>query len=90
MLKFLYKCVNEKKKVFLLSKHNGDLLQELKKYRIEMLFDEIIQIGENEDKYNYISTKAPIFIDDSYAERKKIKQKMNIPVFSPEMVDVLM
>lgn len=90
LVKFLYKCVNEKKKIFLLSKHeHTDLHEELKLFRLDHLFDKVIHIEPNSDKASYISSSNAIFIDDSNAERLNIKNKLNIPVFAPEMIDVL-
>lgn len=86
---FLYKCINEGKKIVLLSKHEGDLNQELRDFRLDHLFDEVKHIGHDIDKAEYIKEKTAIFIDDSNAERVNIKNKLGIPVFSPDMIDVL-
>lgn len=90
LVRFLYKCINEGKKLFLLSKHQDNLLDELKSFHLESLFDKVINIEKDEDKVKYIETKYPIFIDDSFEERKNVKSKLNIPVFSTEMISVLM
>ena len=75
----------------MLSKHEGTALEdELKDFRLNHLFDEIIHISKEDDKSDYIKTDKPIFIDDSNSERLNIKTKLNIPVFSPDMIDVLM
>lgn len=90
LVKFLYKCLNEKKKIYLLSKHeHTDLSEELRYFRLDHLFDEIIHIEPTSNKADYISSPKAIFIDDSNAERLNIKNKLNIPVFAPEMIDVL-
>ena len=89
LVKFLYKCINEKKKIVLLSKHDGDLIQELKDFRLDHLFDEVLHIDQQTDKTDYIIPQGAIFIDDSNAERLNVKNRLNIPVFSPEMIDVL-
>ena len=41
------------------------------------------------DKTDYINPQGAIFIDDSNAERLNVKNRLNIPVFSPEMIDVI-
>jgi hypothetical protein len=74
----------------LLSKHNGDLRKELRLFRLETLFDGIIHLPANANKFEYIKSPHSLFIDDSHAERKSIKAHLNIPVFSPDMIDVLM
>ncbi len=89
LVKFLYKCINEKKKIYLLSKHDGDLRQELKEFRLDHLFDEVIHIEKEADKADYIKGNNALFIDDSNAERVNIKTKLGLPVFSPDMIDVL-
>lgn len=89
LVKFLYKCINEKKKIVLLSKHEGDLMQELKHFRLDHLFDEVLHIEQQADKTDYIIPQGAIFIDDSNAERLNVKNRLNIPVFSLEMIDVL-
>lgn len=90
LVKFLYKCLNEHKKIYLLSKHeHTDLNEELRLFRLDHLFDEVIHIGQNDNKADYIKSAKAIFIDDSNAERLRIKTQLDIPVFSPEMIDVL-
>lgn len=89
IVKFLYKCINEKKKIILLSKHDGNLEQELENFRLDHLFDEIMHIGKEANKADFIKEKKSLFIDDSNAERVNIKQRLDIPVFSPDMIDVL-
>lgn len=82
LVKILYHFLNDNKKIILITKHDGDLDSQLKKYRLKDLFDEIIHIEKNDEKFKYI-TKDSIFIDDSFIERKKVKNKLNIPVFEP-------
>ena len=90
LVKFLYKCINEGKKIILLSKHEGDLKSELRSFRLDHLFDEVIHLTQKDDKANYIKTDTPIFIDDSNSERININRKKSIPVFAPDMIDVLL
>lgn len=90
LVSFLYKCINEKKKIFLLSKHDGDLKSELIDFRLDHLFDEIMHIEKDDNKADFIMSEKAIFIDDSNAERLNIKTQLNIPVFSPDMIDVLL
>lgn len=89
LVSFLYKCINEKKKIYLLSKHDGDLKKELEEFRLDHLFDEVMHIDKDSDKANFITSDKAIFIDDSNAERVNIWTKLKIPVFSPDMIDVL-
>lgn len=89
LVKFLYQCINRGKKIYLLSKHDGDLKEELINFRLDHLFDEVMHIEKDANKADFICGKNAIFIDDSNAERVNIKQELGIPVFSPDMLDVL-
>lgn len=89
LVKFLYKCLNQGKRIYLLSKHDGNLTKELQEFRLDHLFDEVIHIDVNANKADFIDSDKAIFIDDSNAERVNIQQRHNLPVFSPEMIDVL-
>ncbi len=89
-MRFLYQARNKGKKIHLLSKHASDLYVDLKKAGIsEGLFDEIRVIDVLDEKYNYITEKSAIFIDDSFAERKKVKDACHIPVFDVDMIESL-
>lgn len=91
LVSFLYRCVNEEKRLHLLSKHEDtDLYDELDRFRIKNLFDEIIHIKKTDDKATYVTDTKPIFIDDSHSERANVKALLGIPVFSPEMIDILL
>ena len=89
LVAFLYQCINERKRIVLLTKHAGNLTEELKRFRLDTLFDEVRHIGEEEQKTAFVDTADAIFIDDSFAERDRILRTKGIPVFSPEMIDVL-
>lgn len=90
LIKFLYQCVNNKKPIYLITKHIGDLEAELKEFRISELFDKVIHISREEQKIDYITNKNAIFIDDSYNERRMIREKYEIPVFDTHMIECLL
>ncbi len=90
LISFLYQAISNGKKIILLSKHAGDIVEDLKRYRISSeLFDEIIILEKNEQKTDYIKETDAIFIDDSFAERKRVWEKLHIPVFDLDMVECL-
>ncbi len=90
LIEFLYQAVNENRRIILLTKHKGDVSLLLKKYRLSDLFDSVINIDINDEKCNYIKNSNAIFIDDSFNERLKIRNRLNIPVFSPDMIECLL
>jgi len=89
LVSFLYSCINKRKKIVLITKHKMNIYESLKKYRLVSLFDKIIQIETSESKFSYIDNIDSIFIDDSFAERKEVKEKRNLPVFSPDAINGL-
>lgn len=89
VLAFVHQCINKKIPVHLLTRNKGDLHDLLKQHRLEGLFDEIIWIKPEEEKHPYIKEKSAIFIDDSFAERKKIHDAHGIPVFDAHMIEAL-
>lgn len=91
LMQFVFQCHNNGKAVIVISRHKGDLLQSLRQNRLENIFDRVIHLGENEEKYDYIDKKCrAIFIDDSYGERKKVFEERGIPVFDTNMMECLM
>ena len=91
IIRFLYQCINQWKKIILLTKHDQSNLDEyLNKFRIYQIFDKIIKLKRDDEKYNYITSKNSIFIDDSFWERKKIKEKLWIPTFDLSNIECLL
>ncbi len=91
IMMFLYQSRNMGKKIVLLSKHKQDVKESLKTFAIsELLFDEIFVLRENERKCDYITNMNAVFIDDSFAERKEVYDKLHIPVFALDAVESLL
>ena len=89
LMAFLYQARNQGKKLFLISKHVGDLDGELRRFCIHPgLFDQIIRLDQSESKLPYIQADS-IFIDDSFAERRRIHQGCGVPVFDLDMIESL-
>jgi len=93
LMAFLYRCINNGIKVTLLSRHDdiklGKLDDLLDKLRIRQVFDRIIHLDPSQKKIDFIDNTDSIFIDDSFAERKAVADKFNIPVFSLDMIEAL-
>ena len=54
------------------------------------LFTEIIEIETSRQKSEYITNKNSIFIDDSFKERKEVKENVGIYVFDVDMIESLL
>lgn len=89
LMHFLFQCKNRKISITLLSKHEGDLESLVAELNIAGLFDRIIQLSPSEDKSRYIDNHQAIFIDDSFAEREKVRKDKKIPVFDLDMISAL-
>lgn len=89
MIMFIYQCINEQIPIILITRHAGDLEENLRKFHLQGVFDQVIHIGSDDEKYLYIDTPQSIFIDDSYGERAKVKKHTGIHVFDTHMMECL-
>ncbi len=88
---FIYQCQNKGKKLILLTRHEKEIYDSLKKYHIDKdVFSDIIHIKDETLKSDYIESEKAIFIDDSFRERKDVSEKCNIPVFDCDGIAALM
>lgn len=93
LIAFLYSCIDSGKPVYLLTRHDnqrlGNLNALLAQYHLSSLFTEILHIGVEQKKSDYIRKSNCIFIDDSYGERMAVRESLGIPVFDPSMIEAL-
>jgi predicted ATP-grasp superfamily ATP-dependent carboligase len=91
MFMFLYQCVNNNKQIILITKHRDNIYETLKNLKISnKLFDEIIEVDPCDFKYKYMSNvKKSIFIDNSFAERKVVRERLSIPSFDVSNIECL-
>lgn len=92
---FLYQCMNEGKDIILLTRHNADhddtVKEVLDKHKImPELFSQIIELTFEMPKYMVMEPRDAIFIDNAYAERMKVHEKLGMPVFDVDGLEVLM
>ena len=90
VMQLVFHCINKNIKVTVLSRHRGDLRQELEDRQIKGLFSRIIHLNETDDKAQFIDNPNSVFVDDSYAERMRVASAKKIPVFGLDMIDALM
>lgn len=89
IVSLIYQCINNGKKVKLLTRHRENLPEILAKYRLDGLFDEVIHLKFKEPKSAYIIEADAILIDDSFAERREVYEVIGIPTFDCSMVELL-
>lgn len=91
LIALLYQIKNQNIPIVLITKHEGDIYDDLKNRHIDKgLFNQIIVLHQFEEKSNYIDAKKKsIFIDDSFSERIKVSKVINGFVFDLDMIDLL-
>jgi hypothetical protein len=90
LVRFLYQCINRRVKVILMTRHDGDLEQVLRKHRLSGLFDEVLHLDRSTAKSAFISDASGIFIDDSFSERQEASQSIGIATFDGSMIEMLL
>lgn len=89
LMQYLYQCMNNKKNIYLMTRHKGDVWEYLDQFNISSkIFEKIIVLNE-ESKAEYIEQKDAVFIDDSYRERADVKKTCGIPVFGIDNIESL-
>ncbi len=94
VMAFLYQCLNKGRKLVLLTRHTLDkgnnLREDMSRLAIpKEMFAEVHDISWDDEKANYINSKKAIFLDNSFAERKKVHDKVGISVFDISNIDCL-
>ena len=89
LVKLLFQAFNRGVRIILITRHAGELGLELRRFRVDGIFDEIIHIRDGSPKSNFIKSKEAVFIDDSYAEREAVARLTGVPVFDPGMIETL-
>ncbi|NLV43711.1 MAG: ATP-grasp domain-containing protein [Candidatus Hydrogenedentes bacterium] len=87
---FLFQCRNRGVQLHLLTRHAGDLAATLKKNALSEMFDSVTLLEPGTSKSAHIRHRHAIFIDDSHAERKQVREATDIPVFAPEAIESLL
>jgi hypothetical protein len=91
VMAFLYQCVNDNKKIILVTRHTGDVREYLALYKIHhTIFDDVFHLTAQEEKNSYIKDKRSIFIDNLFNERAQVKVSLDIPVFGVDALQTLL
>ena len=90
LIKLIYQALTRGVRLVLLTRHDGDLEQVLKGYRLYGLFDEVVHLRGGESKAAYVTDPSGLFIDDSFSEREAVRNATGIAVADPSMVESLL
>jgi carbamoyl-phosphate synthase large subunit len=88
-IQFLYQSIDRGIKVVLLTRHQGDLGAELRRRRLDRLFDEIVHLGAEGSKADHIRQTPALFIDDSFRERSDVSRLTGVHAVEPAMLEML-
>jgi hypothetical protein len=86
---FLFQCVNEGRRLVLLTRHRHDLEATLASHRLSGLWDAVIRVADGERKADYIVERDAILIDDSFRERREAHAHAGVDTFDSSMVELL-
>lgn len=91
-LMYLYQCVNNNIEIILITKHEGNVEEFLNNSHIPLtIFTKILSLPHDDPKFLHIDLdKKPIFIDNSFAERKDVREKLGIPCFDISNIECLL
>lgn len=90
IIQLIYQWKSQNKSIYLLTKHESNIFEDLKKYNIdENLFKQIILLENSQSKVDYISENDSIFIDNYFPERNEVFNKKHIAVFDVDAAECL-
>lgn len=91
-IKLVYQCRNKGIPVFLITRHEGDLDEDMARHAIDArLFERVIHLMGNEPKAPYVNSSAgTIFVDNAFSERKAVHEASDMPVFDVSEIPVLL
>ncbi len=90
-IQLIYQCINDKKRISLITRHQGNLEDSLKSFKLHHIFDEIIHIQNKSKKSLHIkNANGAIFIDDSFSERQDVANRLGILTFDCSMIELLL
>lgn len=91
VMAFLFQCRNRGIELVLLTKHRYVLDETLERHGIaRSLFSQIIQLTNEQQKWEHINPLGAIFIDNYWIDRRDVKEKLGIPVFDVDAVECLL
>lgn len=73
LVEFLVKAKSQKRKIVLISKHQGNLKSRIEYFNLGYIFDLVIHLDEDDEKHRYLDIyDDSLFVDDSFYERSRV------------------
>jgi hypothetical protein len=89
VVRFLFQAINAGKRIVLITRHDGDPEETLRRFRLCGVPDEIVHLDRQASKADAIADSDAIFIDDSFGERAEVARGAGIPTFDVSMLEAL-
>lgn len=89
LVAFLVQCVNEGKRIIVITRSQEDPEDVLHRHRVAALADEIIWIRDGSRKSAHIKHPRALLIDDSFVEREDVATVLGLPALDPSAVEGL-
>jgi hypothetical protein len=86
---FLLQCRRRGVRIHVLSRHAGDMTETLRMHGLTAFVDDAVRVADGVCKSAHITERDAIFIDDSFAERKRVHEAAGIPTFAVDAVESL-
>ena len=90
LVRLLYQCVNDGKRVVVISRNDKGVLDRLREFRLDRLPDDVIHLGRTGSKADVMNWHDAILIDDSFGERFDVHQRTGMPTFDCSMIELLL
>jgi hypothetical protein len=90
LVRLLYQCVNEGKRVVVITRNDSEPLHTLRTFRLDRLPDEVIHVPRSGSKADFMNRDDAILIDDSFSERFDVHRRTGMPTFDCSMIEMLL
>lgn len=91
LVALLYQCLNEGRRLVLITRHARDVSDTLARFRLTELWDEIVHVTDpGDEKAAHIAEPDAILIDDSFRERQIARERLGIATFDSSMIELLL
>ena len=90
LVRLLYQCVNQGKRVVVITRSETAPLDTLRRFRLHGLPDDVIHVPRGVSKAGFMDQDDAILIDDSFGERADVHRRTGMPTFDCSMIEMLL
>jgi carbamoyl-phosphate synthase large subunit len=90
LVRLLYQCVNQGKRVVVITRNETGPFDTLRSFRLDGLPDDVIHLPRGGSKADFMDRDDAILIDDSFGERVDVHRRTGMPTFDCSMIEMLL